>query len=118
MTVQTIATAEDEIQVSGAGYSPHGGFIREGAETLSADLPGVLELARAALLCNDAALHEKDGGWHLEGDPTEGALVALALKAGLTCGRKRGTPTSSPGPARNTSCAWWAHSAPTGTWSP
>lgn len=83
MTVQTLATAEDEIQVSGAGYSPQGGFSRGDAEVFAADLPHLLDLARAGLLCNDAALHEEDGTWRLEGDPTEGALVTLAYKAGL-----------------------------------
>mgnify|MGYP000110657117 CR=1 FL=1 len=41
------------------------------------------DIARAALLCNDAILRETDGEWQLEGDPTEGALLALAMKAGL-----------------------------------
>ena len=41
------------------------------------------QLARAALLCNDAAAHEEDGGWKVVGDPTEAALVTLAMKAGL-----------------------------------
>ncbi|HYE37097.1 cation-transporting P-type ATPase [Methylocaldum sp.] len=83
MTVQTVATAEDEIRVGGAGYSPQGGFSRGDAEAFAADLPHLLELARASLLCNDATLREEDGVWRLEGDPTEGALVTLALKAGL-----------------------------------
>jgi magnesium-transporting ATPase (P-type) len=83
MTVQTVATAEDDVGVSGAGYSPSGGFERSGAEVLPADLPALLERARAGLLCNDAVLREENGAWRLEGDPTEGALVALARKAGL-----------------------------------
>jgi magnesium-transporting ATPase (P-type) len=41
------------------------------------------DIARAALLCNDATLRETDGEWTLEGDPTEGALLTLAFKAGL-----------------------------------
>jgi magnesium-transporting ATPase (P-type) len=83
MTVQTIATADPhEIRVSGVGYGPRGGFsLGDGAA--AAELPGVPELARAALLCNDAVLREEDGAWRLEGDPTEGALLTLALKAGL-----------------------------------
>ncbi|MDH4235492.1 MAG: HAD-IC family P-type ATPase, partial [Gallionella sp.] len=45
-----------------------------------------IELGRAALLCNDAELHSHpspDTGWHIEGDPTEGALLTLAAKTGL-----------------------------------
>ncbi len=41
------------------------------------------QFARAALLCNDAAAHEEGGAWKIVGDPTEAALVTLALKAGL-----------------------------------
>jgi len=41
------------------------------------------QLARAALLCNDAAAHEEDGAWKVVGDPTEAALVTFAMKAGL-----------------------------------
>ncbi len=83
MTVLTVATSEHEFGVSGAGYDPSGGFSVGGAEVLAADCPDLKELARAALLCNDAALHDDHGIWRLEGDPTEGALVVLALKAGL-----------------------------------
>jgi magnesium-transporting ATPase (P-type) len=38
------------------------------------------ELARAAVLCNDAFLRERDGVWAVEGDPMEGALLAFAGK--------------------------------------
>jgi len=41
------------------------------------------QLARAGLLCNDAAAHEDEGAWKVVGDPTEAALVTLAMKAGL-----------------------------------
>ncbi len=80
MTVQRLATAERFIDVSGVGYAPHGGFVAEGREVDTADLA---DIARAALLCNDATLRETDGEWRLEGDPTEGALLTLAHKAGL-----------------------------------
>ncbi|WP_370540560.1 HAD-IC family P-type ATPase [Azospirillum sp. INR13] len=43
----------------------------------------LVELARAGALCNDAALHQTDGGWTVEGDPMEGALLVLAHKAGI-----------------------------------
>ena len=42
-----------------------------------------MRLARTALLCNDAALRQFAGRWTVAGDPMEGALVSLALKAGL-----------------------------------
>ncbi|MEQ8196081.1 MAG: HAD-IC family P-type ATPase, partial [Rhodospirillales bacterium] len=41
------------------------------------------ELGRAAVLCNDASLHEREGVWTVEGDPMEGALLALSSKVGI-----------------------------------
>ena len=83
MTVQRVITAAQVFEVNGSGYAPHGGFALGGVETGIADHPETLDLFRAGLLCNDAALHEHDGLWHIAGDPTEGALIPLALKAGL-----------------------------------
>jgi magnesium-transporting ATPase (P-type) len=83
MTVQAVVTAEAFYTVSGAGYAPEGGFFLAGRTVDPAACPDLLELARAGLLCNDGSLRETTGGWRLEGDPTEGALLALALKAGL-----------------------------------
>ena len=83
MTVQRVVTAGRVFEVDGAGYAPHGGFSVDGAEIPLQDAPELADIARAALFCNDAVLHEADGAWKLEGDPTEGALLTLALKAGL-----------------------------------
>ena len=82
MTVATVALATGEHVVEGDGYAPHG-HIRhaDGAET---DPATVAAIARAALLCNDAALHEDGGRWRAEGDPMEAALLAFAGKAGQT----------------------------------
>ncbi len=83
MTVKTLLTAEEHFEVSGVGYAPHGGFSRGGEEVALEREPVLAEALRAILLCNDAELQQRSGGWHLEGDPTEGALVVAALKAGL-----------------------------------
>ncbi|MDD5057383.1 MAG: cation-transporting P-type ATPase [Sideroxydans sp.] len=83
MTVQRVLTAAHEFEVSGAGYAPHGDFVVAGNEVDIGGNGEALDLFRAGLLCNDAALHETAGAWHIAGDPTEGALVTLALKAGL-----------------------------------
>ena len=82
MTVQTLIGADGVLEVSGSGYAPEGGFSREG-EQVGTGLALLQEVAHAALLCNDAELHETDAGWQLTGDPTEGALLTLAMKAGL-----------------------------------
>jgi len=83
MTVQGVATGSGIFEVSGAGYDPHGVFSLNGDEVTPEQLPLLHEIAQAALLCNDASLTEIDGQWRMQGDPTEGALVTLALKTGL-----------------------------------
>lgn len=97
MTVKAIATATDFIEVTGVGYNPHGAFLIDGDELILEKHPVLNELIYASLLCNDATLHEEvsqdsalhkkeeDGReqWVLSGDPTEGALLTMAIKAGL-----------------------------------
>ncbi|WP_018388735.1 HAD-IC family P-type ATPase [Ancylobacter sp. FA202] len=80
-----------EIAVSGIGYDPAGALAwqapDEGATRAPAEVAA--HLLRCGLLCNDAHLHAENGVWRAEGDPMEGALVALALKAGLRPERER-----------------------------
>jgi magnesium-transporting ATPase (P-type) len=83
MTVTKVVTAERSYDVGGVGYSPKGGFSIEGREVDPGADPNLMRLARAALLCNDASLREVDGAWAVDGDPMEGALVALGTKAGF-----------------------------------
>jgi magnesium-transporting ATPase (P-type) len=80
MTVQRLVMADQFIEVSGVGYAPHGGFTADGRDV---DPAALADIGRIALLCNDASLRETGGAWKLEGDPTEGALLTLALKCGL-----------------------------------
>ncbi|OYW40601.1 MAG: carbonate dehydratase [Hydrogenophilales bacterium 12-61-10] len=83
MTVQTVIGADGMFAVSGSGYAPEGGFSRDDQPIDPESQPLLQELAHAALLCNDAELRDSDAGWQLAGDPTEGALLTLAMKAGL-----------------------------------
>ncbi|MCW8956485.1 MAG: cation-transporting P-type ATPase [Gammaproteobacteria bacterium] len=83
MTVQTVATAAGVCEVSGVGHDPHGSFSLDGEMITAEEFPLLKEIAQAALLCNDASLTEINGQCQLQGDPTEGALVTLAQKAGL-----------------------------------
>lgn len=83
MTVQNVITARDQLQVSGVGYAPTGGFSWGGKEISITDYADMLDMFRTGLLCNDASLHQRDGTWIIHGDPTEGALITLAMKAGL-----------------------------------
>ena len=83
MMVQSVVTGDEQYGVSGAGYAPDGGFSDANGPLSAAARGDLIELARVAVLCNDATLAEREGAWRLEGDPTEGALLALGLKAGL-----------------------------------
>jgi magnesium-transporting ATPase (P-type) len=87
MTVQQVVLADRVVDVEGAGYAPEGKLCCHGYQLQPAELfreaPALLALAEAAALCNDASLHLESGQWQLVGDPTEGALLTLAMKAGL-----------------------------------
>ena len=83
MTVVTVATSAGLCEVSGTGYDPHGAFNLDDHDVTPEGFPLLREIAQAALLCNDASVTEVNGQWRMQGDPTEGALVTLALKAGL-----------------------------------
>jgi P-type Ca2+ transporter type 2C len=92
MTVRRIFVAGKHLEVSGAGYAPEGSFTHDGQEVEATGPLAVL--LRAAVLASDARLvrierdePEDDAGgsfhWRIKGDPTEGALVVAAAKAGL-----------------------------------
>ncbi|MCU0970097.1 MAG: HAD-IC family P-type ATPase, partial [Rubrivivax sp.] len=87
MTVQQVICSGQTLDVAGAGYAPEGALALDGeaidAVRLATRSPGAAALAEVAALCNDASLHEDEGRWVLSGDPTEGALLTLAAKAGL-----------------------------------
>jgi Ca2+-transporting ATPase len=82
MTVQQVAVGDVAYGVSGSGYAPTGQFLL-GDDTVESVPPGLVECLRAGLLCNDSRLVEQGGRWAVEGDPTEGALITSAGKAGL-----------------------------------
>ncbi|WP_025039952.1 cation-translocating P-type ATPase [Nitrosospira briensis] len=95
MTVCTVVTASGRISLGGVGYAPegkvgevrphedealgpHGNRMIDGA--LRSELEQALTIADRA---NNAVLQEHDGHWSVQGDPTEGALIVAARKAGL-----------------------------------
>ena len=106
MTVTKLVVGNETFEVTGEGYEPVG-EIREalgvrrqamgsekpqGVSVFSSPLtphpsrlqPGLHQLLKAAVLCNGATLQQEDGTWKIIGDPTEGALLVAAAKAGLT----------------------------------
>lgn len=92
MVVKRVDTCSLALRVTGEGYDPVGQFYgvgEAGGPTDSAlpihpdEQPELLNLLSAAAVCNDAILQQPTGGWEILGDPTEGALLSLAGKAGF-----------------------------------
>ncbi len=99
MTVTKLFVGEEVFEVTGEGYEPAGeirgasGVKTEGTASSSSTAsitpdssslsPGLRELLSAAVLCNGATLKQEEGSWRIFGDPTEGALLVAAAKAGL-----------------------------------
>ena len=85
MTVQVVVTASGRVTLGGTGYAPRGDVALEGGGEVEGDVRIELERALAvADRANNAVLQEADGRWTIHGDPTEGALVVAARKAGLS----------------------------------
>jgi Ca2+-transporting ATPase len=84
MTARTIVTSEQRVSVSGEGYSTTGVFVANGVEHTAADVPLLHELLRAAAACNDAEFDEQATPPTAIGDPTEIALLVVAIKGGIT----------------------------------
>ena len=84
MTARRVVVADGEILVAGAGYAPEDIRLFEGTVPAPGSREGrALDLIRCGLLCNDSHVSQAGGTWAVEGDPMEGALVTLAMKAGL-----------------------------------
>jgi Ca2+-transporting ATPase len=83
MTVRRLWVADKLIEVTGVGYDPHGSFSVAGKPYDPMKDKDVEMLLLACALCNDTRLTRAEGVWVVKGDPTEGALVVLAQKAGL-----------------------------------
>ena len=80
MTVRDIYANNMLTEVSGDGYTPEGSFMQAGYE--EADISNLELLFRSSVLCNDSRLNRNDR-WEIFGDPTEGALLVSAGKAGF-----------------------------------
>ncbi|MEQ8787336.1 MAG: cation-transporting P-type ATPase [Pirellulaceae bacterium] len=82
MTVREVYAAGQQFELTGSGYSPDGEIKPYGGGGF-ADNATARECLLAGLLCNDSTLVQKDGRWDVSGDPTEGALLVSARKAGF-----------------------------------
>jgi len=83
MTLRRLYCSGQMIGISGAGYAPEGAFSVNGS-SLGEPLPALRQMLTAAVLASDTYLVQTESGsWDIKGDPTEGALVVAAAKAGL-----------------------------------
>ncbi len=83
MTVRHVVTGTQYCDVGGTGYAPEGQVTRDGMEAPLRANADLRELIEVMALCNDSEIRQEDGRWKVTGEPTEGALIALARKAGF-----------------------------------
>jgi P-type Ca2+ transporter type 2C len=84
MAVRRVVTASGSVSLAGTGYAPEGEVRRDGNGALDGALRfEVMRALAAADRANNAVLQEHGGHWTVQGDPTEGALIVAARKAGL-----------------------------------
>ncbi|QSJ16739.1 cation-translocating P-type ATPase [Nostoc sp. UHCC 0702] len=83
MVVQSVYTDSKSLRVTGEGYAPTGDFQLDNQKIPVESHPDTLALLVACAVCNDSVLQKEAGEWAILGDPTEGALLTLAGKAGI-----------------------------------
>jgi len=81
MTARKIYAADSELEVQGAGYEPKGQFLHNSKPIEPTS--SLKQFLQTAALASDATIVREASHWIVKGDPTEGALVVAAAKAGL-----------------------------------
>lgn len=83
MTVKVIYDGHHAYEVTGSGYDPDGKILHDWEPADSESLKGIETVLRIGLLCNESRVVGEKGHFKIDGDPTEGALIISAMKAGL-----------------------------------
>ncbi len=83
MTVKIAYDGEQFFDVTGTGYDSKGEFQHQGSPVNLKDNPALTQVLRIGLLCNESHLEPEGETYSVQGDPTEGALIVSAMKAGL-----------------------------------
>lgn len=89
MTVKLIYDMMHMHEVSGSGYEPIGEVLRGGLALDVRQEKHLVQVLRIGALCNESSVYEEDGLFKVDGDPTEGALITSAMKAGLSVEEER-----------------------------
>jgi magnesium-transporting ATPase (P-type) len=83
MTVKVVYDGEKAYRISGIGYEPKGEILYELEPVDIKASANLLMVFRIGMLCNESNIYEEQGEFKVDGDPTEGALIVSAMKAGL-----------------------------------
>lgn len=83
MNVRTVRADDLNLEVEGAGFSPEGRILLDGKAVDTTSRPTLEKLLVCAALCNDASLRKEASGWKAQGDGTEAALLALAMRGSV-----------------------------------
>jgi len=83
MTVKVIYDGLHSYEVTGSGYDPKGEILHEWESCDEVALKGLCGVLRIGMLCNESNIYQENGQFKVDGDPTEGALIVSAMKAGL-----------------------------------
>jgi magnesium-transporting ATPase (P-type) len=89
MTVKLVYDGEKIYELEGSGYDPKGEILEEGTPIKASADHQLARLFRIGLLCNESEVFEEEGFYKVDGDPTEGALIVAAMKAGLNLYEER-----------------------------
>lgn len=81
MTITTVITPQATYQVSGSGYTPKGQFTIAKKAIEPANHPDLTALLTAGFEANDTELHQEDGRYVINGEPTDGAFLTAYYKA-------------------------------------
>ena len=84
MTVREVYSGGERFRVTGQGYDPKGEILDGRGQKVRTTARPLGNLLATAALCNNATLHLLGGQWRVRGDPTEGALLTLAAKGGVS----------------------------------
>lgn len=90
MTVKLIYDGTQTYEVTGSGYLPEGEILHDGISIEAKDRKLIMHVLRIGLLCNESYLYEEEDQYKVDGDPTEGALIVSAIKAGLETEGEKG----------------------------
>ncbi len=83
MTVQAVYAGGDHFEVTGSGYAPEGEFLQDGRTLDPRQIRALMECLRGGSAVQRRATDADGDDWRIEGDPTEGALLVAARKAGM-----------------------------------